>query len=270
MLEKALYMLCRISPNCKRFLWRSWYDYIISYDRKASFLFMNYGYVETSPDAPPLPLEAAEENYRHRIQLYHHVAKAVDMTGKEVLEVGCGCGGGAAYIATNFGPAIMKGLDYSQRAIEACKKYHAAAPNLSFVHGDAQALPFDAGSFDIVVNVESSHTYPNQGRFFGEVSRILRPQGWFLIADFRNKQVIPALRQQLCDARLQLQREENITPNILKSLESSHDRKVKSIPPGVFQQFFHKFSATKDSTTFKKFESGETEYFFFVLQKGKG
>ena len=142
MLRKIIYTLCRISPGFKSFLWHVWYNFILNNDRDAHFLFMNYGYTEIEPNDPPLSLQPAEERYRYCIQLYHHVAQAVDMTEKEVLEVGCGCGGGAAYIATHFGPAIMKGLDYSQNAIESCRKLHAAVPNLTFVHGDAESLPF--------------------------------------------------------------------------------------------------------------------------------
>ena len=269
LLRRVIYKLCRISPKCRRFLWHAWYNLIVNFDRDKELLFMNYGYSDIEPNDSPLLLQPAEEKYRCRIQLYHHVAKAIDMTGKEVLEVGCGCGGGAAYIATHFGPAIMKGLDYSPRAIEACKRYHAAVPNLSFVHGDAEALPFDAGSFDIVVNVESSHSYRNPARFFKEVDRVLRPQGWFLIADFRGKSKIPEFRQQLQDARFQLQREENIAPNIVRALELDHDRKMGLIPQGLFKTPYQLFSGTKNSVTFKTFDSGELEYLFFVMQKGR-
>ena len=268
MLVKSINKLCRISPSLKRFLWHSWYNFILNNDRDAYFLFMNYGYAEVESNDSPLSLQPGEEKYRYCIQLYHHVAQAIEMTGKEVLEVGCGCGGGAAYIAAHFGPAVMKGLDFSQSAIETCRKYHAAVPKLTFIHGDAEALPFDVGSFDIVVNVESSHTYRKPNRFFSEVDRVLRPQGCFLIADFRDKLEVPTLRQQLQDARLQLLREENITRNIVKALELDNDRKMGLIPPGIFQKPFQAFTGTKDSATYKTFDSGETEYLFFVLQKG--
>ncbi len=266
-LRRATYKLCEWMPGLKRFGWRIWYNFIVNIDKDAEFLFMNYGYADLEPNESPLQLKPSEEKYRYRIQLYHHIAGSVDMKGKEVLEVGCGCGGGAAYIATRFAPALLKGLDYSEKAIEASKKHHADVPNLTFVHGDAEDLPFDNESFDVVVNVESSHTYRKPEKFFREASRVLRPGGNFLFADFRVKAEVPKLRVQLNDARFQTLREENITRNIVRALDLDSDRKMGLIPPGVFQKSFQTFSGTKNSEMYKTFDSGETEYLFFVLQK---
>ena len=55
---------------------------------------------------------------------------------------------------------------------------------VAFVQGDSEALPFPNGSFDVVINVESSHTYPHFDRFAAEVWRVLRTNGTFLITDF--------------------------------------------------------------------------------------
>ena len=49
--------------------------------------------------------------------------------------------------------------------------------------GDAENLPFDDASFDVVTNLESSHTYPDIRAFLGQVRRVLRPGGWFLHTD---------------------------------------------------------------------------------------
>ena len=40
----------------------------------------------------------SDEPSRFAIQLYHRTATQVDLSGKRVLEVGCGHGGGASYI----------------------------------------------------------------------------------------------------------------------------------------------------------------------------
>jgi ubiquinone/menaquinone biosynthesis C-methylase UbiE len=62
---------------------------------------------------------------------------------------------------------------------------------LTFVQGDAENLPFPDASFDIVVNVESSHTYPHFDRFAAEVRRVLRQGGRFVITDFRERPQMP-------------------------------------------------------------------------------
>jgi len=48
---------------------------------------MNYGYAELN--GTELDLQGELEKDRYFIQLYHHVAAAVDLNGKKVLEVGC-------------------------------------------------------------------------------------------------------------------------------------------------------------------------------------
>ena len=42
-----------------------------------------------------LPLEPEDEQNRYGIQLYHRTATQADLSGKKVLEVSCGHGGGA-------------------------------------------------------------------------------------------------------------------------------------------------------------------------------
>ena len=136
-------------------------------------VFFNFGYEEDPPMA--LPLEARDEPNRYCIQLYYVTASQVDLTGKKVLEVSCGAGGGASYIARTMGPASYTGLDLNPASIEKCRKSHDV-PGLDFVQGDAQNLPFPDGSFDAVINVEASHQYPDFARFLAEVVRVLRPE----------------------------------------------------------------------------------------------
>ena len=122
------------------------------------WLFFNYGYEEDPPMA--LPLAASDEPHRFFIQLYHRTATQVDLSGKRVLEVSCGHGGGASYLTRTLHPASYTGLDLNPAGIEFCRKRHNLA-GLDFVHGDAENLPFADQSFDAVVNVEASHLYPH-------------------------------------------------------------------------------------------------------------
>ncbi len=143
-------------------------------------LFLNFAYEENPPMG--LELEASDERDRGCIELYHATASQVDLTGKKVLEVGRGHGGGASYIKRYLGPASYTGLDLNPSGIAFCKKRHML-PGLDFVQGDAQDLPFPDQSFDAVVNVESANYYPDQAAFFSEVARVLRPGGHFPYTD---------------------------------------------------------------------------------------
>lgn len=110
------------------------------------------------------PLSAADEPDRFPIQLYHGTAAQAQLNGKQVLEVGCGHGGGASYLVRTVRPDSYVGLDLNPAGIAYCRKKHDLA-GLEFVQGDAQELPFADRSFDAVINIESSHLYPRFPRF---------------------------------------------------------------------------------------------------------
>jgi len=66
-------------------------------------LFLNDGYEEDPPMA--LPLSTGDERYRFPIQLYHRTATQVDVSGKRILEISCGHGGGASYLVRTLQPS---------------------------------------------------------------------------------------------------------------------------------------------------------------------
>ena len=162
-------------------------------------LFLNWGYEEDPPMG--LPLSASDEVDRFCIQLYHRVASQVDLKGKRVLEVSCGHGGAASYITRTFGPASYTGLDLNPAGIAFCQRRHDL-PELSFVQGDAENLPFPEHSFDAVINVEAAHLYPHYRHFLEEVTRVLAPGGHFLYADLRGRPDVAEWDAALADSAL--------------------------------------------------------------------
>jgi cyclopropane fatty-acyl-phospholipid synthase-like methyltransferase len=75
---------------------------------------MNFGYRHSDPAIELLPLLPEDEPDRSAIQLYHHVLGGVDLNGRDVLEMGCGRGGGCWYISRYCAPRSVTGLDLSQ------------------------------------------------------------------------------------------------------------------------------------------------------------
>ena len=73
---------------------------------------------------------------------------------------------------------------------------------MRFEVGDAETLPFDAESFDIVTNLESSSCYPDVHAFYREVHRVLAPGGHFLYSDClpanRFREATPTWRKLAC------------------------------------------------------------------------
>jgi SAM-dependent methyltransferase len=186
------------------------------YRRDHDVVFLNAGYEEDPPMA--IPLVASDEPKRYSIQLYHRVATQVDLSGKRVLEVGCGHGGGASYLMRTLHPASYTGLDLNPAGIAFCRERHNL-PGLEFVQGDAENLPFPDQSFDAVINIESSHCYPRFPRFLAEVARVLRPGGHFLYTDLRADVHIAEWEAALADAPIRLLSRADIKMGVLRVLD---------------------------------------------------
>ncbi|MBI4452853.1 class I SAM-dependent methyltransferase [Candidatus Woesearchaeota archaeon] len=257
------------SPNLKQLSMKIWYQYLSRLDKDSQIIFMNYGYDFLNPNHKKIKLKDADEKDRYCIQLYSHVAGAVDLRNLNVLEVGCGRGGGSSYLMRYLSPKSVTGIDFSRKAMEFCKRYYHAA-GLSFCYGNAESLPFEDRKFDAIVNIESSHCYSSMDNFLGEVARVLRTNGYFLFADFRSREKIDHLRNQLRNSGLKLLKERRITGNVLKSLDSDNKRRsamIKEKVPKVLRNTFLHFAGAKGTDLYKSFKTGEREYYSFVLQK---
>lgn len=205
----------------RRVIWKLWYPYLTRRLRADDVVFLNYAFEEDPPRR--LALDEADEVNRGCIQLYHHVATQAELNGKDVLEVSCGHGGGASYLARTLRPARYTGLDLNGAGIAFCRQRHRV-DGLTFVQGDAQRLPFASGSFDAVINVEASHCYPELKRFLTEVSRVLRPGGAFLYADFRFESGVAEWEADLAAAPLRRGSGRGINAEVLRGMERNSAR----------------------------------------------
>lgn len=252
-------------------LTRAFYNLISHFDLGDNLTFMNYGYLHLDPNSPPLELAPQDERYRYQIQMYAHIASAVDWAGRDALEVGSGRGGGAAYIQQHFHPRSMTGVDLSDKAVSFCKKHHGSIAGLRFMQGDAEALDFPDESFDIVMNVESSLYYPHVENFFKHVVRILKPNGHFLYADMRFLEEVHAWRGQLHATGLELLSEEDITANAKQALALNQDYiggLIRKYVPGVLRPIFNRFGGADGGRLAAGAPGpGQRVYRFFVLRK---
>jgi SAM-dependent methyltransferase len=227
---------------------------------------MNYGYRDPGGAAGP-PLDPADEPDRSFIQLYDVVARRAPIANRDLLEVGCGRGGGAAYLARAFSPRRMVAVDLSSRAIALCRR-RFARPNLTFQVGDAERLPFGDGSFDTVINVESSHCYGEFSTFLNEVRRVLRPDGRFLYADFRPRDELAGWRASLAAAGFVIEAERDLRPGVVAALDADDDRKRDLIGRLIdlpLAHIFREFAALRGSALYGLLRDGELCYLGFVL-----
>jgi ubiquinone/menaquinone biosynthesis C-methylase UbiE len=250
-------------------LWRLWYPVLTRLTRNAPVSFLNYGY-SGAGEGPVLSKQ--DESDRACIQLYHHVVGAIDVRGLSVLEVSCGHGGGASYVARYLKPASVLGVDRNPRAVERCQQTHRV-DGLMFAVGDAMALDFEAARFDVVVDVEASHCYPDVPQFLREVVRVLRPGGHVLYADFR-----PAgaerdrLHAQLLASGLVVDACEDISPGVVRGMAANSGRSaelVRRLVPTPLRPFARMFAGVEGSPIYRSLASGGTVYFRYVLRKAE-
>jgi len=255
------------APTYKK-IFRYWYPFLTRrlYGQE-DVEFLNWGYEEDPPMG--LPLEEADELNRFCIQLYHETATQVDLSGKRVLEVSCGHGGGASYLTRTLHPASYTGLDFNSAAVDFCRKRYNL-PGLDFVQGDAERLPFPDDSFDAVINVEASHIYPNFERFLSEVVRVLRPGGYFLHADFRKRDQSPAWEAALAKPPLRVVSEKIVNDQVLRGLRNNSPRSMELInryTPALLRRFSREFAVVDGSMFYRDLERGEISYRIYCLTK---
>jgi ubiquinone/menaquinone biosynthesis C-methylase UbiE len=246
-----------------RFTQKYLYPYVTGRFAPEDVVFLNYGYEEDPP--MELPLDASDETYRQCINLYHRTATQAEISGKRVLEVGCGHGGGASYIMRYLHPAAYTGLDLNPAGIEFCKKRHPL-DGLEFMQGDAEDLPFPDDTFDAVLNVESSHCYPRFSHFLAEVGRVLRPGGHFLYTDCRVTRSIADWEEDLANAPMRMTSRVDIEPEIARAIDRTLAQSIDVISRRV-PTFIRGLARVQAAWGQKTLVKGDLAYRLYCFEK---
>jgi ubiquinone/menaquinone biosynthesis C-methylase UbiE len=251
----------------RKAIWQFWYPFLTRRLQDEGVVFLNYAY-ETDPPMA-IPLSPEDEPNRACIQLYHLVGMRVNLSGKKVLEVSCGHGGGASYLARSQEPAKYIGLDLNPTGIAFCKKRHHVV-GLEFLQGDAQNLPFPDNSFDAVINVEASHCYPDFPKFLSEVARVLKPGGFFLYADFRFSDGLEKWETAMENAPLMLKQSQDISAGVLRGMDANSARSLELLDkklPKFLHSLGRDFAGVQGSRVYNALLDGSLSYRSYCFQK---
>lgn len=103
--------------------------------------------------------------------------------GTRLLDVGCGAGQ-LALIAARAG-AKVTGCDISTNLLDSARARAAAEGlEITFEEGDAEALPYEDGHFDVVASLIGAIFAPRPDRVAAELTRVCRPGGMIAMANW--------------------------------------------------------------------------------------
>jgi ubiquinone/menaquinone biosynthesis C-methylase UbiE len=124
----------------------------------------------------------AAENLVHRMG----TILGLNDTSK-LLDVAPGMGTQDIYLAQNFSPISIDGLDVTWGHIQHGRRRALEAKledRVQFHHGTAIELPYPDGSFTHVLSIEGPEHFDTREKFLHEAHRVLQPGGVIAMADF--------------------------------------------------------------------------------------
>ena len=112
------------------------------------------------------------------------IAQAMDPPADAcILDLGCGTGQLAARLAQRVPHGTVLGVDPAEEMIRVARRRHRRRDNLRFEVGSSEAIPADAGAFDVVASTISFHHWTRPAESLRDIARVLRPNGRVLILD---------------------------------------------------------------------------------------
>jgi arsenite methyltransferase len=106
--------------------------------------------------------------------------------GEFVLDVGSGAGTDSLVAAQMVAPqGRVTGVDMTPEMLAKARAaaVEMGATNVEFIEGEAERLPFEDESFDVLISNGVIDLAPDKDAVFSEVHRVLRPGGRIHIAD---------------------------------------------------------------------------------------
>ena len=124
---------------------------------------------------------------------------------ERILQIECGAGDGALFLAREFPSARVRGVDGSEEAIHAATARVGLDPEgrVAFKQGSPRSLPFPDDQFDLLAALDA-HPVAS------EAARVLRPGGFLALAATNRPEVLGGFRGKVLRRRLARQGFESI------------------------------------------------------------
>ena len=115
------------------------------------------------------------------------VLEGLDLTGRAVLDIGCGAGGIAIDLVRRFGAERVIGIDVEGPVCAAARQRVERAGlgrRIEIRQVEPGPLPLPDRSLDVVFSKDSIVHVPDKHALAREAFRVLRPGGWFAASDW--------------------------------------------------------------------------------------
>ena len=133
-----------------------------------------------------------------------------------------------------------------------------------------RSIPFPDNSFDVLINVESSHCYGDMSKFLSEAYGALKTGGFFLFCDFRTTDGIQELYDQFSSSDLKFLNRIDITDNIIQGLDKLSEYREDHIDKSVsifIRKLFKTYAGIKGTDIYNSFSNGSMTYICAILKK---
>lgn len=139
-----------------------------------------------------------DAHYAEHLQRYAFVAERMN-PGARVLDAGCGCGYGSAYLADS-GAGKVVAVDISAEALAMASR-RFDRPSAVWLEEDCHTLAAagEHAPFDVICNLENLEHLSEPGRFLDRALDLLEPEGIF-VASTPNRETVNRLRGLRSDA----------------------------------------------------------------------
>jgi len=119
----------------------------------------------------------------------HAIEKMSLSKDQHVLDIGCGIGGTARFMAAQIGCKVT-GIDLTPEYIAIAKKLTdltGLGKKVNYEVASALAMPFEKETFDAAITIHTAMNIPERGILYREISRVMKPGGTLCIYDVMKK-----------------------------------------------------------------------------------
>lgn len=121
-----------------------------------------------------------QKNIEFNLFKKHLEKHNINLTGKAILDVGCGSGYSTQLISKEFNPSLLIAFDYMIEQIKLAKKRSIKA---NFFVGDVAKLELPSNSFDAVFIFGILHHVPEWKKALHEIANVLKSKGFLLVEE---------------------------------------------------------------------------------------